>query len=160
MTSTGKDARASRQKRKPPNRLADLENTDLTVAEKSKLRKVLDDHQDLIGESELVRINVITHVIETETEVAPIRPNPYHIPIGVRTEVRKQLDELLQRGLIGYGSGTWSSPMVLVREMDGSSHFCIEYRKLSKVTVQQTNTGIDDVKEIMHGKKYFSSLDL
>ena len=158
MTSTGKDARASRQKRKPPNRLADLENTDLTVAEKSKLWKVLDDYQDLIGESELGRINVITHVIETEREVAPIRPNPYHIPIGVRAEVRKQLDELVQRGLIGYGRGTWSSPMVLVREMD---HFCIDYRKLSKVTVQQTMavTGIDDVKEIMHGKKYFSSLD-
>jgi len=117
----------------------------------------------LIGEpvSELGRTNIITHVIETEAEVAPIRPKPYHIPVGVRAEVRKQLDELLQRGLIGYGSGAWSSPMVLVRK-DGNYRFCIDYRKLNKVTVQQTMaaTGIDDVIEIMHGKKYFSSLDL
>jgi len=164
MTSTGKDAGASHQKRKPPSQLVDLENTDLTAAEKSKLWKVLDDYQDLIGESvsELGRTNVITHVIETEAEVAPIRSKPYHIPVGVRAEVRKQLDELLQRGLIGYGSGAWSSPMVLVRKKDGSYRFCIDYRKLNKVTVQQTMavTGIDDVKEIMHGKKYFSSLDL
>ena len=52
--------------------------------------------------------------------------------------------------------------MVHVRKKDGSYHFCIDYRKLSKVTVQQTMavTGIDDVKAIMHSKKYFSSLDL
>jgi len=44
MTSTAKDAGASRQKRKPPSQLVDLENTDLTTAEKSKLRKLLDDY--------------------------------------------------------------------------------------------------------------------
>ena len=82
MTSTSKVAKASRQKRKPPS----LENTDLTAAEKSKTRKLLDDYQD----SELGRINVITHVIETEAEVSPIRSKPYHIPVGVRAEVRTQ----------------------------------------------------------------------
>ena len=51
-------------------------------------------------------------------------------------EVELQIQDLLQKGLIEPASGVWSSPVVLVREKDGSGRFCIDYRPLNAVMLQ------------------------
>ena len=59
-------------------------------------------------------------------------------------------------------TGEWSSPIVLVKKKDNTWRFCVDYRKLNAVTVKHTMalSSIDNVAEIMHGKKYFSTIDL
>ena len=44
--------------------------------------------------------------------------------------VRKMLDE----GVIEESNSPWSSPIVLVIKKDGSTLFCVDYRKLNDVT--------------------------
>ena len=154
---------ANRIRDKPGNSI-DLSDTILTGHEKIALRALLNEFHDIIGEniSELGRTNIVQHVIETLPGTAPIRSKPYNIPIGLRAEVKEQLDEMQRQGLITISTGEWSSPIVLVKKKDNTWRFCVDYRKLNAVTVKHTMalSSIDNVAEIMHGKKYFSTIDL
>ena len=53
--------------------------------------------------------------------------------LAKRNEVKELVDEMRRRGVIGAPSGPWSSPAVLVKRKDGSTRFCIDYRKLNNV---------------------------
>ena len=57
------------------------------------------------------------------------------------------------------GASPWASPVVLVHEKDGKIRFCVDYRKLNKVT-KYPLPRIDDTLQALAGSKWFSSLDL
>ena len=52
--------------------------------------------------------------------------------------------------------------MVLVRKKDGSTRFCVEYRRLNSVTRKDSYPipRVDDALDALAGAKYFSTLDL
>ena len=147
-----------------PSERVDLRNTMLTDNQKAKLSDLLDEFKDIVGEniSELGRTKIVQHVIETVPGTVPVRSRPYNIPVGLRAEVKAQLDEMQRQGLITVGTGEWSSPIVLVKKKDNTWRFCVDYRKLNAVTVKHSMalSSIDNAAEIMHGKKYFSTIDL
>ena len=163
MTTKAANPKASQNKVRPGDR-AKLDDSMLNIKEKQQLKSLLNEFEDIIGEniSELGRTKIVQHVIETLPGVSPIRSKPYNIPIGLRAEVKAQLDEMQKQGLITIGTGEWSSPIVLVKKKDNTWRFCVDYRKLNAVTVKHSMalSSIDNVAEIMHGKKYFSTIDL
>ena len=77
-------------------------------------------------------------------------------------ESPKQVQDLLQRGLIEPAGGAWSSPSVLVRKKDQSWRFCVDYRRLNTVTQQDAYPlpRIDESLEALAGSRYFTTLDL
>ena len=91
-----------------------------------------------------------------------MRCKPYNIPVGVHAEIRSQVDQMVESGLISPSAGNWASPVVLVHKKDGNWRFCIDYQKLNAVTIKQSmpTTSIADALDIMSGKRYFSSIDL
>ena len=147
-----------------PGDSLDQSDTALDDHQMHILRDLINEYSDIIGEdiTELGQTDIVQHVIETKPGVAPIRSKPYNIPVGLRAEVKRQLDVMLDKGLIQMSSGTWTSPIVLVKKKDGSYRFCVDYRKLNSVTEKQAMclSNIENTMEIMHGKKFFSAIDL
>ena len=64
--------------------------------------------------------------------------------------------------MIEPANGEWSSPVVLVRKKGQSWRFCVDYRRLNAVTLQNAYplSYIDESLDALAGSKYFSTLDL
>jgi hypothetical protein len=77
-------------------------------------------------------------------------------------ELKKQLDDMLRKGLIQPSSSSWRSPVLLVDKSDGSSRLCTDYRKLNDVTIKTKYPlpKIDDLFDQLMGSQVFSKIDL
>lgn len=107
------------------------------------------------------RTSVIQHRINTEN-AAPIRQAPRRLPLAKQEEVSKLLKDMLDEGVIEESTSPWSSPVVLVTKKDGSTRFCVDYRKLNDVTKKDSYPlpRIDDTLSTLSGSRWFSTLDL
>ena len=71
-------------------------------------------------------------------------------------------EEMLQNGVIQPSSSPWASPIVLVKKKDGKQRFCIDFRKLNKVTIRDVYPipRIDDCLTALGGNQWFSTFDM
>jgi hypothetical protein len=87
----------------------------------------------------------------------PYRYSPQH-----KTEIEKQVRELLMAGLISHSTSPFASPVLLVQKKDGTWRFCVDYRKLNAITVKNKfhMPIIDEILDELAGTKYFTKLDM
>jgi hypothetical protein len=78
----------------------------------------------------------VEFVIELQLGTAPISKKPYHIPTKELTELKNQLQELLDKGYIRPSSSPWGCPALFVKKKDGSLRLCVDYRLLNAVTIK------------------------
>ena len=58
------------------------------------------------------------------------------MPSSELVELKKQIDEMLQKGYIRPSSSPWGSPAIFVDKKDGSLRMCVDYRQLNDVTIK------------------------
>jgi len=77
-------------------------------------------------------------------------------------ELKNQLQELLDKGLIQPSVSPWGAPVLLVRKKDGSLRLCIDYKELNRVTVKNKYLlpRIDDLFDQLACAAVFSKIDL
>ncbi|XP_040296035.1 uncharacterized protein LOC121007851, partial [Bufo bufo] len=101
------------------------------------------------------------HKVETPGQ-APLRQPPYRIPEAVREGMRKEIDEMLRLGVIEPSESPWASPVVLVPKKDGTTRFCVDYRRLNDKTVTDAYPmpRMDELLDRISAGKYLTTIDL
>ena len=61
---------------------------------------------------------------------------PYRMSIPELDELKKQLNELIEKGHIRVSKSQYRSPVLFVKKKDGSMRLCIDYRALNKITIK------------------------
>ena len=114
----------------------DLSKSDLTVEQKETLTHFLEQNKDLFSPSlqNLEKTDLYKHVIETEPGKGPVRLPFYRQPPHIRAEIDRQVNEILEQGIVEPSNSIWHSPVVLVKKKDGSYRFAVDYRQLNKMT--------------------------
>jgi hypothetical protein len=100
--------------------------------------------------------------IELLPGTAPISKRPYRMDVKDLVELKKQIEELLEKGFIRPSSSPWGAPVLFVAKKDGSRRMCVDYRSLNEVTIKNKYPlpRIEDLFDQMRGAKIFSKIDL
>lgn len=79
-----------------------------------------------------------------------------------KEKVKVILDSLLAENIIRPSQSTYSSPIVLVKKKNGNVRMCVDYRTLNKLSERDNYPLplIEDQLDLLHGKTFFSCLDL
>ena len=140
-----------------------LNDLDVPQQYRSKIEKLVLQNQDLFAnkDSELGH----TETVKMQVDVGnnePIKMRPYRTPIKNREVIDKAVDEMLDADVIRRSRSPWSFPVVIVDKKDGSKRFCVDFRRLNKVTKKNSYPLplIDDILALLGKAKYFTSLDL
>ena len=79
------------------------------------------------------RTEAVVHEIDTGS-TRPIRCNPRKLsPKKIKIQ-QELVDKMLEEGEIEHSVSAWSAPTVLVTKKDGTTRFCVDYRRLNART--------------------------
>ena len=136
-----------------------ISNT-LTSEQRKEVETLMKQYPDVLS-SLPGRTDQIQHDIKLLTS-EPIRTKGYSIPYKTRSVMETEIQDMLDLGVIEQSISPYSSPIVLVPKKDGSVRFCIDFRKLNKVTEfdAEPMPNMEEIINRMSGHKYFTKMDL
>jgi hypothetical protein len=104
----------------------------------------------------------IEFAIELQPGTAPISKRPYRMPPTELAKLKKQLQELLDKGFIRPSTSPWGCPALFVKKKDESLRLCVDYHPLNAVTIKNKYPfpRIDVLFDQLVGAKVFSKIDL
>ena len=102
--------------------MADLEN----LLEENKNAFAQDETQ--IGTTPFIEMSIDTG------DHPPIAKRPYTLALKHYEWARKEIDKLLEAGVIRESHSSWSAPVVIVPKSNGEKRLCVDFRALNKIT--------------------------
>ena len=125
---------------------------------------VVQDFMDVFPDEipELPPKREIEFAIDLILGVGPVSISPYQMAPAELAELKKQLEDFLEKQFIRSSVSPWGAPMLLVKKKDGSSRLCIGYKQLNKLTIKNKYPlpRIDELMDELHGVVVFSKIDL
>lgn len=120
----------------------------------------------LEADGKLTYITNVKGEIRTSTET-PVFSKYYPYPMALKNEVEKQIDQLLEDGIIRKSRSPYNSPIWIVSKKPDASgekkyRLVIDYRKLNTVTIPDRYPipDINDVLSQLGKNRWFTVLDL
>jgi len=135
----------------------------LDQGDRSRLAELILKYEDIFAKSsdDLGCTDRVKHTINTGN-ANPIRQPSRRQPYGKRDIETQEVRKMLEKGIIEPSKSPWSSGIVLVTKRDGSTRFCVDYRRLNDVTVRDAYPipRTDDCFDALSGSKWFNCMDL
>ena len=121
--------------REPP--AVDLEGCDVTIAEKHKLKLLLEEYRDVFANSDdrLVALIELNFTYIQRTKSSRCKTPQYTICFTKRS---LQIIDMENRGIIKPSSSPYYAPILLISKADGSYRFCADFQDLNDATLIST----------------------
>ena len=100
--------------------------------------------------------------IDLVPDAKPVNQKHFILNPTRTKELNRQIEILLQHGLVRLSNSPWASPAFVIPKPDGNFRLCVDYRVVNALTVPLAYP-IRSVQELIHrlqGKSIFTSLDL
>jgi hypothetical protein len=104
----------------------------------------------------------VEFAIELLPVTTPISKRAYRVSGPEFVELKKQINELSEKGYIRPSTSPWATPVLFVEKKDGTRRMCIDYRALNEVTIKNKYPlpKIEDLFDQLRGASVFSKIDL
>lgn len=120
-----------------------------------------------LPEDKLTVTNIYEQSIKLKDNATPVYRKQYRIPFAQKDELSKQIDKMIENGIIEKTSSEWSSPLLLVPKKEDKNgkrqwRVVIDYRQLNE-RIQDDKFPLPNITEILEslsGVFYFSHCDL
>jgi hypothetical protein len=127
------------------------------------VQRIIDDFTILFGvPTVLPPPRSCDHSIPLVEGAAPVRARPYRYAPALKSEIEKQVQEMLANGVIQKSNNPFSSSIILVKKKDNTWRFCVDYRQLNAITIKGRFPVpvIDEFLDELAHASWFTKLDL
>lgn len=136
-----------------------LNDIPLTTHQQNLMISLIQKHQPIFQDKPGLH-----HFFSYKFNVKPHEPykiKPYPVPFSRRPAVQKEIDRMIQWGVIERSDSPYNNPLVTVIKTDGSIRLCLDARKLNTIILptRDASPPIDDILAKFNDKCFFSSLD-
>lgn len=123
-------------------------------------RQVFLEHYQYAKRPDQPKIDFEMHL--TVPKVEPFYCTPKRLSYAQKSALDRILADLLDKGIIRESNSPYCSRVVLVTKKTGDVRMCVDYRTLNKHLVRDKFPlpVIDDLLDNLHGKRFFTKLDL
>ncbi|XP_058783872.1 uncharacterized protein LOC131658615 [Vicia villosa] len=99
-----------------------------------KLKELIKDESQVFAL--MASLSIENQAAIDELPVVPVSMAPYRMSASEFAELKKQLEELLEKKFVIPSLSPWGAPVLLVKKKDGSTRLYVDYRQLNKVTIK------------------------
>ena len=112
--------------------------------EKDSIRQLCSEYHDIfrLSGDYLKQVDLVQHIIENPMVPLKtgIKVKQYRIPHAHQSEIKKQIDDMLEQQIVTPSTSLWNFPLLMVpKKVDASNkrkwRMCIDYRKLNEVII-------------------------
>ncbi|CAI7833834.1 unnamed protein product [Closterium sp. NIES-54] len=129
------------------------------------IQKLIEEFEDVLPDDlpdQLSPYRTHQHEIIEKPGSKPTFRAPYRLSPTELANMKKQIEYLLDKGLIRPSTSPYGAPVLFTPKPDGSLRMCIDYRALNKQTIKNKYPipRIDDLLDQLRGAIVFSKLGL
>jgi len=109
-----------------------------STVDKISLILVVDEYANVFPDEipDLPPSRDVDFTIDLIPGAGPVSMAPYQMALAELTELKKQIEDLLEKNFIRPSASPWGVAVLLVKKKDGSSRLCVDYRQLNKLTIK------------------------
>jgi hypothetical protein len=130
-----------------------------------EIQKLLEEYVDIVVDDfpdELPPVRSISHHIDLIPGASLPNKVAYRMTLAENAEIIRQVQELLNKGLVRESLSPCVVPTVLSPKKGGEWRMCIDSRSINKITIRYRFPlpRMDDLMDCLSGAQYFSKIDL
>ena len=135
-------------------------NPALSQEEQNQVRSLVQEFSGTFSEKP-GRTTLMEHDIKLTTDT-PVRVKQYPLPYSMMQAVNDEVRSMIELGVIERSESPYCSPVIIVKKMDNTNRFCIDFRVLNKITVfdAEPMPSMEQIFAKLAVYKFISKLDL